>query len=83
LGRKFETSVEIATLYNEGAFGLNADSIKHVVRHETCLYLWFSDKWENDEVWDMEIPLETEEDAKESYDILTGMLRRMKFRVVK
>jgi hypothetical protein len=80
---KDDTSVEIPTVYNEGAFGLNIEHIKHVTKHNQCIYVWFTDAWEQDETWDMEIPAGSDDMADLSYTMLTDLLRRFKLRRVK
>lgn len=75
--------MEILTYNFYGNFGITANNIKHITQYKNCIYLWFTDKYIDDEPYDLEVPFTLEADAKDSYDELLSLVRRYKMRLVK
>lgn len=70
-------------VYTEGIFGVNPMTVKHINQHEDRIYMWFTDGYKNDELWDLEVPFDSEFSAKRSYNNLLEVMRTFKIRVVK
>ena len=41
--------MEILTYNFYGNFGITANNIKHITQYKNCIYLWFTDKYIDDE----------------------------------
>jgi hypothetical protein len=78
-----EEELSMNIVYSEGVFGINPKTVKNIRQHEDRIYMWFTDGHKNDELWDLELPFESEFSAKRSYNDLMEIVRTFKIKLVK
>lgn len=77
---EFPKVVKLATLWNEGIFGISCDNVCDVTVHETSIMIWFSEGKEDGRPWDLSLEYATPQDADTSYHELLDALRQIRFK---
>lgn len=76
--------VEVPTLLSDGVFGISVNNVVHSTVIGNLVVFWFNeDHMDEKHGWDLQIPFDSEEEAKMSLEMFHDASRRIKMGVVK
>lgn len=77
---EFPKVVKVASLWNEGLFGLTIDNIREIKVYESSILIWFNEGSENNRPWDLSLEYSSNEEAEDSYSDMLSAMREIRFK---